>query len=156
FSRDWSSDVCSSDLIINVPTYPGLTVEYTDNANVPSPTWQTTNEFRTYKPGDVVYPAIRTIDAKGEIVCYYEFNRFLIPYPLDDLSIDIKSTEVSCDSKMLSVTVVGSKGLPGYQYTYTEDVFNFDPNNPENPWTEATPEDGPHDFTFIGLIPGRT
>src|SRR5690606_7800307 len=41
--------------VLNVPNYPGLTVEYTDNVNDPSPTWVTTNVFRTYNPGDVVY-----------------------------------------------------------------------------------------------------
>ncbi|WP_417363194.1 T9SS type B sorting domain-containing protein [Galbibacter sp.] len=144
--------------ILNVPTYPGLTVQYTDNVNDPSPIWAATNEFRTYNPGDVVYPAIRTIDANGDVVCFYEFDKFLIPYPLDDLSIDIKSTDVFCDNRMLTVTVVGSKGIPGYQYTYTEDVFNFDPDNPENGWTTPTPatEAGPHEHTFTGLVPGRT
>lgn len=144
--------------ILNVPTYPDLTAQYTDDVDDPN-AWVETNDFRTYNPGDVVYPAIRTINAEGEVVCYYEFDPFLIPYPLDNLSIDITATDVSCTADMLSVTVRGSKGIAGYQYTYTEDVFNFDPNDPDIPWTTplttgTNPED--HDYTFVGLVPGRT
>ena len=113
----------------------------------------TTDQFTGYVSGTTIYPALRTIDAGGNTVCFETLDPFIIPYPLDDLDISISAIIVNCNE--LQVTVLGAEGTPNYQYTYSEDPSHFNPLSPINPWTTpATDEFTPHVFT--GLFPGRT
>ncbi|MEX0273101.1 MAG: hypothetical protein AB3N16_01850, partial [Flavobacteriaceae bacterium] len=114
-------------------------------------TWEGTDpEITGYTSGTVLTPAIRTVDGSNNTVCEKVFDDFVVPYPLDDLDITISAVVVNCTE--LQVKVQGTAGQPPYKYTYTNDPENFDPSNPENPWTTATPGD----HTFTGLVPGRT
>ncbi len=120
-------------------------------------TWQTSDDFDaptyTLTSGDAVDPSIRTVDASGNTLCRLDLPRYIIAYPLDNLDITIAAIIVNCNE--LQVSVQGNEGTAPYQYTYTDDPFNFDASTPSNPWT--TPAKGLSDpHTFTGLIPGRT
>ncbi|WP_224485333.1 T9SS type B sorting domain-containing protein [Robertkochia aurantiaca] len=138
--------------VINIPPFftgGDYTIEYDDGTGV----WQTSPVFDTYSAGDVVYPAVRVTHNVTGAVCYWEYGRFIIPYPLDDLNINVSAVLVSCTQ--MDVTVEGTQGDPGYEYTYTSDPADFDPLTAT--WTSpVTPLTGPHEYTFTNLIPGRT
>src|SRR5690606_2964246 len=88
------------------------------------------------------------------------FPPFIIPYPLDDLDITISAVVVDCVD--LQVKVQGSEGVAPYEYTYTDDPFNFDPGTAtwilgdsiDNLGNPVDPGHGMHLWT--GLVPGRT
>ncbi len=142
---------------------PGGTVEYSDDWGQ---TWQASNELRGNISGTEVYPAIRVTLASGTI-CEKNYDRYIIPFPLDNLSIDFSAIIIGCND--LQVTVRGTQGndIPGYQYTYTDDEANFNTfaSNPAV-WTAVTPAGVSHTFQNINpttppypevplLIPGR-
>lgn len=108
----------------------------------------TTDQITGFNPGDTVNPSMRTIDGFGNTVCQTDFPPFIVPYPLDNLNIDINAIVIDCNE--LQVTVQGTAGLSPYEYTYTDNPAGFDPTSAT--WTAPTP--GNHVFT--GLIPGRT
>ena len=152
----------------NVVT-PAGTVEYSNDGGA---TWQTSDELRgtvanpTFS-GTEVFPSIRVTLASGTI-CQRDFDRYIIPFPLDDLDITLSAVIVGCND--LQVTVEGSEGdgTSGYDYTYTDDPANFstfitDPNV----WVNNVPSGTPHTFVNINpttpqypevplLVPGRT
>lgn len=145
------------------------TVEYSNDGGA---TWQFSNELRgsvtnpTFS-GTEVFPSIRVTLASGAI-CQRDFDRYIIPFPLDDLDITLSAIVVGCND--LRVTVEGSEGddTGGYDYTYTDDTANFntfilDPNV----WVNNVPSGTSHTFVNIDpvtpqypevplLIPGRT
>lgn len=143
---------------------PAGTVEYSADGGT---TWQASNELRGYASGTEVFPSIRVTLASGTI-CQEDFDRYLIPFPLDDLDITLSAIVVGCND--LRVTVEGSEGdgTAGYDYTYTDDPANFntfilDPNV----WVNNVPSGTSHTFQNIDpttpqypevplLIPGRT
>ncbi len=110
--------------------------------------WQSSDTFvgAAYASGTEVEPSIRVIGTN----CQTDLPRYTIPYPLDDLGIDISAIVVDCND--LQVTVQGTEGLAPYEYTYTDNPVGFDPNDVTTVWTAATA--GNHVFT--GLVPGRT
>ncbi|MDT0606279.1 T9SS type B sorting domain-containing protein [Croceitalea rosinachiae] len=108
----------------------------------------TSDQITGFNPGDTVNPSMRTTDGFGNTVCQTDFPPFIVPFPLDDLDIDIFAIVVDCVD--LQVTVQGTAGLAPYEYTYSEDPANFNPATAT--WTAPTP--GNHIFT--GLVPGRT
>ncbi|WP_405411571.1 T9SS type B sorting domain-containing protein [Maribacter sp. Asnod1-A12] len=128
--------------LINYPTTLG-TLEFSANGGS---TWQSSDSFvgASYASGTEVEPAIRVVGTN----CRIDLSRYTIPYPLDDLNIDLTANLISCNN--LEVTVQGTAGLAPYQYTYSEDPANFDPSTAV--WTAYTP--GNH--VYSGLIPGRT
>ncbi|WP_291787994.1 T9SS type B sorting domain-containing protein [Maribacter sp.] len=128
--------------LINYPTTLG-TLEFSANGGS---TWQSGNSFvgASYASGVEVEPAIRVVGTN----CRIDLPRYTIPYPLDDLNIDLTANLISCNN--LEVTVQGTAGLAPYQYTYSEDPANFDPSTAV--WTASTA--GNH--VYSGLIPGRT
>ena len=145
-------------------TAPVGTVEYSADGGT---TWQVSNELRGYASGTEVFPSIRVTLASGT-VCQEDFDRYIIPYPLDDLDITLSAVIVACND--LQVTVEGSEGnpVPGYEYTYTDDPANF-ATFAANPavWTAPLPSGTPHTFQNIDpvtpqnpalplLVPGRT
>lgn len=147
----------------NVITPTG-TVEFSADAGA---TWQTSNELRGYASGTEVYPSIRVEVAPG-VYCQKDFDRYIIPFPLDDLDITLSAVIVGCND--LRVTVEGSEGnpIPGYEYTYTDDPANFNTfiSDP-NVWTAPLASGTSHTFQNINpttaqypevplLIPGRT
>ena len=145
-------------------TSPAGTVEYSADGGT---TWQASNELRGYISGSEVFPSIRVTLASGTI-CQEDFDRYIIPFPLDDLDITLSAVIVGCND--LQVTVEGSEGdgTSGYDYTYTDDPANFstfitDPNV----WVNNIPSGTPHTFVNIDpstpqypevplLVPGRT
>lgn len=147
----------------NVITPAGM-VEYSADGGT---TWQVSNELRGYASGSEVFPSIRVTLGSGTI-CQQDFDRYIIPFPLDDLDITLSAVIVGCND--LQVTVEGSEGdgTGGYDYTYTDDPANFstfitDPNV----WVNNVPSGTPHTFVNIDpvtpqypevplLIPGRT
>ncbi len=147
----------------NVVTPTG-TVEYSANGGT---SWQTSNELRGYASGSEVFPSIRVEVAPG-VYCQRDFDRYIIPFPLDDLDITLSAIVVGCND--LQVTVEGSQGdgSSGYDYTYTDDPANFstfitDPNV----WVNNVPSGTAHTFANIDpttpqypevplLVPGRT
>ncbi|CAZ95759.1 T9SS type B sorting domain-containing protein [Zobellia galactanivorans] len=145
----------------NIVTPAGGTVEYSADAGA---TWELTNELRGHDSGTVVYPSIRVTLPSGTI-CQKDFDRYIIPYPLDDLDITLAAVVVNCND--LQVRVLGSEGnpVPGYEYTYSDDPANFDPATAI--WTAPIPDGTPHIFQNIDattpqtpglplLVPGRT
>ena len=120
------------------------TLEFSDDGGS---TWQSSNTFNGYNPGQAVNPSIRTVSG-GATVCQTDFPELIIPYPLDDLNINVVPIVVNCNE--LRVTVQGTQGLAPYEYAYTEDPSTFNPATAA--WTVATA--GSHEWT--GLIPGRT
>ncbi|WP_149304838.1 T9SS type B sorting domain-containing protein [Pareuzebyella sediminis] len=148
---------------------PSGTVEYSNDGGA---TWQTSAELRgsvsypTFS-GTEVFPSIR-VEVSPGVFCQKDFDRYIIPFPLDDLDITLSAIVIGCND--LQVTVEGSEGnpIPGYEYTYTDDPANFttfitDPNV----WTPALPSGTSHTFANIDpttpqypevplLIPGRT
>lgn len=147
----------------NVVTPTG-TVEYSDDGGA---TWQLSNELRNNASGTEVFPSIKVTLASGTI-CQKDFDRYIIPFPLDDLDITLSAVIVGCND--LQVTVEGSEGdgSSGYDYTYTDDPANFstfitDPNV----WVNNVPSGTAHTFANIDpvtpqypevplLVPGRT
>jgi gliding motility-associated-like protein/uncharacterized repeat protein (TIGR01451 family) len=143
---------------------PGGTVEYSADGGT---SWQASNELRGYASGSEVFPSIRVTLASG-IICQKDFDRYLIPFPLDDLDITLSAIVVGCND--LRVTVEGSEGdgTTGYDYTYTDDPANFstfiaDPNV----WVNNVPSGTSYTFQNIDpstpdypgvplLVPGRT
>lgn len=147
----------------NVVTPTG-TVEYSADGGA---SWQASNELRGYASGTEVFPSIRVTLASGTI-CQEDFDRYIIPFPLDDLDITLSAVIVGCND--LQVTVEGSEGnpIPGYEYTYTDDPANFN-TFAANPavWTAPLPSGTSHTFANIDpvtpqypgvplLVPGRT
>ena len=143
---------------------PAGTIEYSADGGT---TWQASNELRGYASGTEVFPSIRVTLASGTI-CQQDFDRYIIPFPLDDLDITLSAVIVACND--LQVTVEGSEGnpIPGYEYTYTDDPANFS-TFAANPsvWTAPLPSGTPHTFVNIDpvtpqnpllplLSPGRT
>ena len=145
-------------------TAPSGTLEYSaDNGT----TWQASNELRGYASGTEVFPSIR-VEVSPGVYCQKDFDRYIIPFPLDDLDITLSAVIIGCND--LRVTVEGSEGddTGGYDYTYTDDPANFntfilDPNV----WVENIPSGTAHTFQNIDpstpqypevplLIPGRT
>jgi gliding motility-associated-like protein/uncharacterized repeat protein (TIGR01451 family) len=153
---------------INV-TAPTGTIEYSNDGGA---TWQASTELRgsvlnpTFS-GTEVFPSIKVTLASGT-VCQRDFDRYIIPFPLDDLDITLSAIVIGCND--LQVTVEGSEGdgTSGYDYTYTDDPANFstfitDPNV----WVNNVPSGTAHTFANIDpvtpqypevplLIPGRT
>lgn len=131
----------------NYPLTLDGTLEFSADGGV---NWQTGDTFvgSAYASGTVVYPSIRTVDGSSNTLCQTDFSQYIIPYPLDDLNIDISAVLVDCAN--LEVTVQGTQGLPDYQYTYTEDPASFNPSLAT--WTTYT--SGNH--VYSGLVPGRT
>lgn len=145
-------------------TTPAGTVEHSADGGI---TWQASNELRGYASGSEVFPSIRVTLASGTI-CQKDFDRYIIPFPLDDLDITLSAIIVGCND--LRVTVEGSEGnpIPGYDYTYTDDPANFNifAANPAA-WVGPIVSGTSHTFQNINattpqypevplLIPGRT
>ncbi|WP_350286731.1 T9SS type B sorting domain-containing protein [uncultured Croceitalea sp.] len=144
----------------NVVT-PAGTVEYSDDGGT---TWQASPELRNNASGTEVFPSIRVEVAPG-IYCQRDFDRYIIPFPLDDLDITLFPQVLDCND--LQVTVRGSNGddTIGYRYTYTDDPSNFGTSTPV--WTARIPTGTSHTFANIDpvtpqlpglplLVPGRT
>lgn len=120
----------------------------------------TSDQITGFNPGDTVYPSMRTIDGSLNTVCQTDLPPFVIPYPLDDLDINVIPIVIDCNT--LEVAVQGTAGLPGYEYAYSEDPANFDPTTAT--WqpggtldTSNNPVPAGHGrYTWTGLIPGRT
>lgn len=127
----------------NYPLTVG-TIEFSDDGGT---TWQSSDTFTGYVSGQTVNPSIRTVSG-GTTICRTDFPELIIPYPLDDLNINVVPVVVNCNE--LRVTVQGTEGLAPYEYAYSEDPANFNPATAT--WTAATP--GSHEWT--GLVPGRT
>ncbi len=145
-------------------TSPAGTVEYSADGGS---TWQGSNELRGYLSGTEVFPSIRVTLASGTI-CQEDFDRYIIPFPLDDLDITLSAIVIGCND--LQVTVEGSEGddTGGYDYTYTDDPASFNTfiSDP-NVWVNNVPSGTAHTFLNIDpvtpqypevplLIPGRT
>ncbi len=120
----------------------------------------TTDVLTGYNSGDIVNPSMRTVDGLGNTVCQTDFPPFIIPYPLDNLDITISALVVNCNE--LQVTVQGSQGAPGYEYSYSDDPANFNPaaatwfpgDNVDNLGNPVLPGHG--EYIWTGLVPGRT
>ncbi|MEO0571245.1 MAG: T9SS type B sorting domain-containing protein [Bacteroidota bacterium] len=150
---------------INI-TGPTGTIEYSNDGGT---TWQTSTELRgtvsnpTFS-GTEVFPSIRVEVAPG-VYCQRDFDRYIIPFPLDNLDITIFPQVLNCND--LQVTVQGSLGDDsiGYLYTYTDDPANFGTSTPV--WTARIPTGTPYTWANIDpttpalpglplLVPGRT
>ncbi|WP_299533646.1 T9SS type B sorting domain-containing protein [Ulvibacterium sp.] len=120
----------------------------------------TSDQITGFNPGDTVFPSLRTIDGSSNTVCQTDLPPFIIPYPLDDLDINVIPIVIDCNT--LEVAVQGTAGLPGYEYAYSEDPANFDPTTAV--WqpggtldTSNNPVPAGHGrYTWTGLVPGRT
>ncbi|WP_343485878.1 T9SS type B sorting domain-containing protein [Allomuricauda sp. d1] len=145
---------------INVVTPTG-TVEYSSDGGT---NWSTDHEIRGYTSGTPVFPSIRVTLPSGTI-CQKDFDRFIIPFPVDDLDITLFPQVLNCNE--LQVTVRGEEGdtAAGYRYTYTDDAENFDGTTAV--WTANIPHGTTHTFANIDpttpqapglplLVPGRT
>jgi len=145
---------------------PTGTVEYSNDGGT---TWQASSELRgtianpTFS-GTAVFPSIR-VEVSPGVYCQKDFDRYIIPFPLDDLDITLFPQVLNCND--LQVTVRGSNGddTIGYRYTYTDDPANFGTSTPV--WTARIPTGTSHTFANINpttpqlpglplLVPGRT
>lgn len=142
--------------IIGYPITIG-TVEFSDDAGA---TWQSSDQFRGYNSGQIVHPSLRTVDGSGNTICQTDLPQFIIPFPLDDLDINLSALVVNCDE--LQVVVQGSRGVAPYQYAFSDDPANFDPATATWFPGESTHKDGSpvlagHGrYEWLGLVPGRT
>ncbi len=140
----------------NIVTPTGGTVEYSHDGGT---SWQLSNELRGHVSGTEVFPSIRVTLPSGT-VCQRDFDRYIIPYPLDNLDISISAIVVNCND--LQVRVQGTAGVAPYEYAYSEDPANFDPLT--TTWQTGTSTDsggnavpaGHGAYTWMGLTPGRT
>ncbi|WP_394970698.1 T9SS type B sorting domain-containing protein [uncultured Croceitalea sp.] len=140
---------------------PTGTVEYSNDGGV---TWQSSDELRgsaanpTFS-GTAVFPSIRVTLASGTI-CQRDFDRYIIPFPLDNLDISISAIVVDCNE--LQVRVQGTAGLAPYEYAFSEDPANFNPAaatwQPGSTTNSsgATVTAGHGLYIWTGLTPGRT
>jgi gliding motility-associated-like protein/uncharacterized repeat protein (TIGR01451 family) len=156
---------------INLMTPTGTpgTIEYSNDGGT---TWQNSIKLRgsvsnpTFS-GTEVFPSVR-VEVSPGVYCQKDFDRYIIPFPLDDLDITLSAIIVGCND--LRVTVEGSAGdgTSGYDYTYTDDPANFNTfiTNPAV-WLENIATGTPHTFQNIDtstpqypevplLVPGRT
>ncbi|MDP5230713.1 MAG: T9SS type B sorting domain-containing protein [Cellulophaga sp.] len=140
-------------------TAPSGTVEYSADGGT---TWQTSNELRGYASGTTVNPSIRVTLASGTI-CQRDFPRYIIPFPLDDLDIDLNAIVVDCND--LQVRVQGTAGVAPYEYAFSENPSSFNPAAAT--WiaggteriiagVSTTVSPGFGNYTWTGLTPGRT
>ncbi|WP_400071265.1 T9SS type B sorting domain-containing protein [Zobellia russellii] len=140
----------------NVTAPSGGTIEYSNDGGT---TWQLSNELRGTVSGTEVFPSIRVTLPSGTI-CQRDFDRYIIPYPLDNLDISISAIVVDCFD--LQVRVQGTAGVAPYEYAFSEDPANFDPAT--TTWqpggtvnsSGATVPAGEGSYTWTGLTPGRT
>ncbi|MFS4467369.1 T9SS type B sorting domain-containing protein [Maribacter sp. 2210JD10-5] len=145
---------------INVVTPTGA-VRYSLDGGL---SWQNSHEMRGRTSGTEVFPSIEVTLPSGTI-CQKDFDRFIIPFPVDDLDISLFPQVLNCND--LQVTVQGQEGdtAAGYRYTYTDDVANFDGSMAI--WTANIPHGTSHTFANIDpttpqqpglplLVPGRT
>ena len=145
-------------------TTPAGTQEYSADHGT---SWQVSNELRGYASGTEVFPSIR-VEVSPGVYCQRDFDRYIIPFPLDDLDITLSAVIIGCND--LRVTVEGSEGdgTSGYDYTYTDDPANFNTfSSDPNVWVENIPSGTSHTFQNIDantpqypevplLVPGRT
>ncbi|SDQ13733.1 T9SS type B sorting domain-containing protein [Flagellimonas zhangzhouensis] len=153
------ASVGPNDFGFDFSGYPSTigTIEFSDDGGT---TWQSSDQFRGYNPGDTVYPSLRTVDGSSNTVCQTDLEPFIIPYPLDDLDITISALIVNCNE--LQVTVQGSEGVAPYEYAYSDDPANFDPTAAT--WQVGGTTDnlgntvpaGHGMYQWTGLVPGRT
>ncbi|GLU43242.1 T9SS type B sorting domain-containing protein [Allomuricauda sp. NBRC 101325] len=153
------ASVGPNDFGFDFSGYPSTigTIEFSDDGGT---TWQSSDQFRGYNPGETVYPSLRTVDGSSNTVCQTDLEPFIIPYPLDDLDITISALIVNCNE--LQVTVQGSEGVAPYEYAYSDDPGNFDPTTAtwqvggsvDNLGNAVTAGHGMYQWT--GLVPGRT
>ncbi|MAU71152.1 MAG: hypothetical protein CML04_03565 [Pseudozobellia sp.] len=140
----------------NVVTPAGGTIEYSHDGGA---SWQLSNELRGHLSGTEVFPSIRVTLPSGTI-CQRDFDRYIIPYPLDNLDISISAIVVNCND--LQVRVQGTAGVAPYEYAYSEDPANFNPTiatwqpgGSVDSGGNAVPA-GNGSYTWTGLTPGRT
>ncbi|MCX2679085.1 T9SS type B sorting domain-containing protein [Galbibacter sp. EGI 63066] len=129
---------------------PTTDVEFSDDNGA---TWDPNPVFTGHLPGTVVRPAMRTVDVDGNTLCMRRFPRYTVPYPLDELLIQVEAV-VECNT--LTVEVQGTQGDEPYEYAFTDNIETFDPDTAD--WYPGT---GPTSGSFIfdethGLIPGRS
>ncbi len=140
---------------------PSGTIQYSNDGGT---TWQASTELRgtvanpTFS-GTEVFPSIRVEVAPG-VFCQKDFDRYIIPFPLDNLDISISAIVVNCNE--LQVRVQGTAGVAPYEYTFSEDPSNFDPlaatwqpGGTVNSMGATVPA-GHGRYTWTGLTPGRT
>ena len=133
------------------------TIEYSADGGT---TWQSSTIFRGYASGDEVYPSLRTVDGSSNLICQTDLPREIIPYPLDDLDITTSSVVENCDE--LKVEVQGGEGIPGYEYSFSNDPANFDASTATWFVGGSTHLDGSAvtaghgSYEFTNLVPGRT
>ena len=140
----------------NVTAPSGGVIEYSNDGGA---NWQLSNELRGTLSGTEVFPSIRVTLPSGTI-CQRDFDRYIIPYPLDNLDISISAIVVDCFD--LQVRVQGTAGVAPYEYAYSEDPANFDPAT--TTWqpggsvnsSGAPVPAGEGSYTWTGLTPGRT
>ncbi|CAM4414381.1 T9SS type B sorting domain-containing protein [Zobellia roscoffensis] len=141
----------------NVTTGLAGTIEYSADGGA---TWQSSTIFRGYTSGDEVFPSLRTVDGSSNLICQTDLPREIIPYPLDDLDITTSSVVENCDE--LKVEVQGGEGIPGYEYSFSNDPANFDASTATWYTGGSTHLDGSAvpaghgSYEFTNLIPGRT
>jgi len=129
-------------------TTPTGTVEYSADGGT---TWQSSNELRGYASGTEVFPSIRVTLSSGT-VCQEDFDRYIIPFPLDDLDLSLSVVIVDCND--MQVTVTGQEGntaMP-YEYTFTDDPANFNTFS-ANPAVWSAPQAAGVSYTFQNIDP---
>ena len=127
---------------------PSTNVEFSDDNG---DTWQSNPEFKGHWPGTAVRPAMRTVEG-GLTVCIKRFEPYVVPFPLDELLIQVEAV-VECNT--LTVEVQGDKGNDPYQYSFTDNIETFDPT--EANWYPNIATSGSFIFDdSFGFIPGRS
>src|SRR5690606_23880811 len=113
----------------------------------------TSNEFRDYVPGTEYFPTVTVEHIVSGATCTFDLDPIIIPYPLDNLLIDVGDVRFDCING-LEVDVEGQDGMPSYEYSFSENP-SVDFNTLT--WTAPFPSGVIHTFTSAdGLIPGRT
>ncbi|MCV6629296.1 MAG: T9SS type B sorting domain-containing protein [Flavobacteriaceae bacterium] len=128
--------------------------------------WFNNDTFTGKTSGDEIQPAMRIVDDAGnvtKIICFNILDPYILNFPLDDLGITVSAVVSDCTK--LTVDVLGTKGNPPYQYTYTDNPADWEENSAI--WTAVTPSGTTHTFENQDsdtpqqaglpiLIPGRT
>ncbi|WP_408046589.1 beta strand repeat-containing protein, partial [Tenacibaculum crassostreae] len=139
---------------VNPTDYLPNTLQYSlDNGN----TWvdfsSTNGQIRGLNSGDVVFPALQTIDGSGNTLCLVSYGRYEIAFNVSGLIVDPIANPGNC-SVGFSVTVEALGGG-------STSVFEFAINSPSG-WVgpdalnNGTLGDPDRTYTFTGLTPGLT
>ncbi|WP_440880716.1 lectin-like domain-containing protein [Tenacibaculum sp. C7A-26P2] len=122
-------------------------------------TWtadHTENIFLNIPPGTSVDPAMRIVNASGDVICLEFLERFETPFIVDGLIINPIANPSDC-STGFSVTVEAVGGVGPFEFAIDDITVWVGPDTSSPPPLPPAPVPSQdRTFTFTNLVPGRT